>query len=86
VRIKKSFLSRDRANVDTVDILLVNHVKRSESDGFVADAVWTVGGSVSHFGHTHYRRNQYHALVASVTDGDSWKIRNIELISEQRLL
>ena len=75
-----------RANVDDVDILSVNKVKRSENEGFIADAMWTVSGSVSHFGHTHYRRNQYHALVAFVMDGDSWKIRDIELIEEKRLL
>ena len=75
-----------RANVDEVDILSVNRVKKSKDDGFVADATWTVSGSVSHFGHTHYRRNQYHALVTFVIDGSSWKIRNIELVDEKRLL
>ena len=61
-------------------------VNKSKDDGFVADATWTVSGSVSHFGHTHYRRNQYHALVTFVIDGSSWKIRNIELVDEKRLL
>jgi hypothetical protein len=45
-----------------------------------------VSGSVSHFGHTHYRRNQNHALVTFVVDGDTWKMREIEVIEEQRLL
>jgi hypothetical protein len=45
-----------------------------------------VNGSVSHFGHTHYRRNQYHALVKFVTEIGSWKIKGIELIDEERLL
>ena len=75
-----------RANVDEVDILSVNRVEKSPDNGFVADVRWTVSGSVSHFGHTHYRRNQYHALVTFVIDGGSWKIRNIELIDEIRLL
>ncbi len=75
-----------RANVDEVDILLVNGVKKSTDDGFVADAAWTVSGSVSHFGHTHYRRNQYHALVTFAIDGGSWKIKNIELLEEKRVL
>jgi hypothetical protein len=44
-----------------------------------------VSGSVSHFGHTHYRRNRNHALVTFVMDDDSWKIENIELIDEKRL-
>ncbi len=75
-----------RANVDEVNILAINGVNRSEDDGFVADAVWTVSGSVSHFGHTHYRRNKNHALVTFVMDDDSWKIKNIELLDEKRLL
>ena len=75
-----------RANVAKVDILAINKVTRSEQNGFVADTVWTVGGSVSHFGHTHYRRNRNHALVTFVMDDDSWKIMNIELIDEKRLL
>ena len=37
-------------------------------------------------GHTHYRRNKYHAQVTFVTDDDSWKIKDIELVDEERLL
>jgi hypothetical protein len=72
--------------VDEVDNLAVNRVKKSAADGFVADAAWTVSGSVSHFGHTHYRRNQYQALVTFKIDGASWKITDIELLAEKRLL
>ena len=50
------------------------------------DADWTVGGSVSHFGHTHYRQNRYHALVTFMMDDNIWKIRGIELIDEKRLI
>lgn len=75
-----------RANVDEVEILQVDEVTRAEEGGFVANARWVVSGSVSHFGHTHYRRNQYHALVTFVATEGAWKIRDIELIEEQRLL
>jgi len=74
-----------RANVDEVDILSINNVKRSKNNRFKADAVWTVSGSVSHFGHTHYRQNKNHALVTFVMDDGSWKINDIELIDEKRL-
>ena len=43
-------------------------------------------GSVSHFGHTHYRQNRYHALITFVIDGNAWKIKKIELIDEKRVL
>jgi hypothetical protein len=75
-----------QASVDEVEVLSVNQVTASEEGGFIADAVWNVSGSVSHFGHTHYRRNKNRALVTFMQDGDSWKIRNIELIEEQRVL
>ena len=69
-----------------LEILAINEVQRLEDEGFRADVVWTVSGSVSHFGHTHYRRNQNHALVTFVVDDDTWKMREIEVIEEQRLL
>jgi hypothetical protein len=75
-----------QANVDEVNVLSIREVSASEEGGFIAEAVWTVSGSVSHFGHTHYRRNKNHALVTFVMDGDAWKIRDIELIEEKRLL
>lgn len=75
-----------RANVDDLEILAVNGVKKNKDGGFVADAVWTVSGSVSHFGHTHYRRNKNRALVTFVQDDQAWKIMDIELIEEERLL
>lgn len=74
-----------RANVDEVTILAVNDVKQSEDKSFAADAVWMISGSVSHFGHTHYRRNQYHARVTFLNEGGYWKILNIELIDEKRV-
>ena len=75
-----------RANVDDVQILSVNSIRRSEQNGFTADTLWTVSGSVTHFGHTHYRRNQYRAWVTFVRQGDVWKIRDLELIDEQRVI
>ena len=75
-----------RANVDEVDILPIKKIKRIEGGGIIAEVERKVGGSVSHFGHTHYRRNQYHARVMFLNDKGFWKIRQIELIDEKRLL
>ncbi len=75
-----------RGKVDEVDVGKVRDVKR-EADGiFSVDANWTVSGSVSHFGHSHYRRNRYHAVVNIVPEGDAWKIRKFTLLDERRLL
>jgi hypothetical protein len=62
--------------LDVVDILSGNRVKKWADGGFIADAAWTVSGSVSHFGHTHYRRNQYQALVTFIIGGGKLKISN----------
>ena len=52
-----------RGKVDDVDVGEVRDVQREADGTFSVDANWTVRGSVSHFGHTHYRKNRYHALV-----------------------
>ena len=75
-----------RANVDEVKIEAINRIKNTGDNSFAADAAWTVSGSVNHFGRTHYRRNYYHAMVTLVADKGSWKIKDIELIDEKRLL
>ena len=75
-----------RANVDEVNIQELNELKRVKDLGYVAVTRWTVRGSVNHFGHTHYRQNRYHALVTFTIDQNSWKIKDIELIDERRLL
>jgi hypothetical protein len=75
-----------RAKVDQVEVHEVRNITRQADDAFAVDAVWTVNGSVIHFGHTHYRQNRYHAIVSILQDGDTWKIYQINLLDEQRLL
>jgi hypothetical protein len=75
-----------RARVDQVQIQEVREIKRQADGMFAVDTVWTANGSVSHFGHTHYRQNRYHAIMSIVQDEDTWKIHQIELLDEQRLL
>ena len=74
-----------RARVEAVEVLGVDSVEPASTDGFVADAVWTVGGTVTHFGHRHYRRNRYDARVTVVPTDGTWKIRTIEVFDEERL-
>ena len=74
-----------RAKVDEVNVLEVFEVRRSEDQAIVADALWTVRGSVNHFGHTHYRQNQYRALVTFLDENGIWKISAIEPIEEIRI-
>ena len=75
-----------RARVDQVKVDEVRDVRRKEDGMFAVDTVWTINGSVCHFGHTHYRQNRYHAVVNIFQDGDVWKIGRIDLLDEQRIL
>jgi hypothetical protein len=74
-----------RAKVVEVNVQELFDVDRSENGGLVADVLWAVRGSVNHFGHTHYRQNQYRALVFFNSDKETWKIYHIETIDEKRI-
>ena len=71
---------------DEVVVREVRSVKEAENGGYAIDAVWTVGGSVNHFGHLHFRQNRYDATITIVPIEDTWKIRSMELLQETREL
>ena len=74
-----------RARVEAVEVIEVDSTQPESSGGFSAEAIWTVGGTVTHFGHRHFRQNRYDARVALVPDEGIWKIRLIEVLNEERL-
>lgn len=74
-----------RARVDAIEVLEVGQVEPGPEDGFRADASWTVGGTVTHFGHRHFRQNRYQARVQLVPVDGVWKIRSIDILDEERL-
>lgn len=74
-----------RARVETVEVPEVREVLPAENGGFVADAVWVVGGTVTHFGHRHFRQNRYDARVKLLPVDNTWKIHTIELFDEERI-
>ena len=73
-----------RAKVDEVKIQELFNIQRIDKGAFIADLSWTVRGSVNHFGHTHYRQNQYRALVSFIDENNIWKINDIETLDERR--
>jgi hypothetical protein len=75
-----------RARVEDVEVLDVSAIEGDEDGGFTSRVTWKVSGSVSHFGHTHYRQNRYEAVVRVLPTEGSWKIRNVEMASEERIL
>jgi hypothetical protein len=66
-------------------VLEVGQVEPGPEDGFTAAASWTVGGTVTHFGHRHFRQNRYQARVQLVPVDGVWKIRSIDILDEERL-
>jgi hypothetical protein len=74
-----------RARVEAVEVQEVRSVSPATDGGFEAEAVWVVGGTVTHFGHRHFRQNRYDARVSLVPVDNTWKIRAIELFDEERI-
>lgn len=75
-----------RARVEQVDVTEVKGIRVGANGQITLQAQWQVGGSVSHFGHTHFRHNQYEALIAIAAVDDVWKIVDMEVVDEHRLL
>ncbi|MEL7316197.1 MAG: HupE/UreJ family protein [Cyanobacteria bacterium J06559_3] len=75
-----------RARVDQVDVTEISSIHSAPGKELLVQAEWRVGGSVSHFGHTHYRHNLYVAAVTLSYVDSVWKIKRIDVIDEHRLL
>ena len=75
-----------RARVDQVDVTEISSIHSVPGKQLLVQAEWRVGGSVSHFGHTHYRHNLYVAAVTLSYVDSVWKIKRIDVIDEHRLL
>jgi len=75
-----------RVKVKQVELVEMTPEESSDTDGFVAKCKWNVRGSVGHWGHIHQRTNQYEARIhVEVVDGE-WKITDLELLQEERVL
>jgi len=60
--------------VDVVELLDLADVTPRPDGGFLAQARWTVTGSVTHFGHRHLRQNLYRARLGVSATGGTWMI------------
>ena len=78
--------SQGGARAKVKDVRLVElELGDADGDGFRADAVWNVAGSVGHWGHLHERRNRYHAALRVAPVDGVWKLVGLELLEEERL-
>ncbi len=75
-----------KAKVNDVEILEVYDIESGSKDDFGIEVSWKINGSVSHFGHMHYRQNRYRAIIWITPMDGNWKIQNIEMLDEERLM
>jgi len=75
-----------RVKVDDVVIESIAPQALGGEAGFRARCEWNVSGSVGHWGHIHRRGNRYDAFVTVQPVDGVWKITDLELIEERRLL
>ena len=70
-----------RARVKSVEVLSVEPAGRDAT----YRCIWIAGGSVGHWGHVHYRRNRYEAMLTIEPSNGVWKLAGMELLEERRL-
>lgn len=91
LRQRRALLARDgglggEARVNRID-LLDSRVARKTEAGVEIAARWVAHGTVSHWGHSHERSNEYRALlVLSRADDGRWKITGLEFLDPRRNL
>lgn len=75
-----------RVRVREVEVLEVTGEDSTDPDTLRYRTRWNATGSVGHWGHTHLRTNSYDALVTLSRLDDHWKIADIDILEEQRLV
>ena len=63
----------------------VGSVSPLAEGGFETQAVWVVGGTVTHFGHRHFRQNRSHAWSELIPVEGTWKVGSIEVLEQDRI-
>jgi hypothetical protein len=75
-----------RARVQDVELLNLDQLGSSADDlKLTFQCTWVVAGSVGHWGHTHWRRNQYTGQITLKPIEKAWKITALNLTDERRL-
>ncbi len=73
-----------RAKVKTIELTELT-TRPGDAAGFVANATWTVGGAVGHWGHVHQRVNRYKADMRVQPVNGNWKLTGLDILEEERL-
>jgi hypothetical protein len=73
------------ARVDRLDVQEVQVLPGDETGVLRLRANWAVSGTVGHWGHTHRRTNSYVADLTVVPVDKTWRIRDFDVLSQERL-
>ena len=84
--VDESVRSFDKLKVGDVEILEIKSIKDLDENRIAIELLWKVSGSVTHFGHTHYRQNKNYAVITIIPIDEIWKVETIDIIDEARLL
>jgi hypothetical protein len=75
-----------RVRVREVDVLDATPQEATRPDTLRYRTRWNATGSVGHWGHTHMRTNSYDAVITLGRMGEQWKIADIDILEEQRIV
>jgi hypothetical protein len=75
-----------RVRVREVELLDVIPQESTEPGTLRYRTRWNATGSVGHWGHTHMRTNAYDALLTLGRAGEQWKLADIDILEEQRVV
>lgn len=75
-----------RVRVREVELLEVIPSEAHEAGSLSFRTKWNATGSVGHWGHTHMRTNRYDAQITVARIGGQWKIADIEIFEEERVI
>jgi len=75
-----------RVRVREVELLDVTPQEATGPGTLRYRARWNATGTVGHWGHTHMRTNSYDALMTLGRTGDQWKIADIDILEEKRVI
>jgi len=75
------------AKVEELAIESVSITSSDKKEGALDfHAVWNAMGTVGHWGHNHARENRYDAVVTLKPVDGSWKIVDLDLLEEKRIV
>jgi hypothetical protein len=73
-----------RAKVKQIELVALE-ARAAGQGAFLADATWTVAGSVGHWGHVHERRNRVRARLSVGPVEGVFKLIAMDVLEEERL-